>query len=162
MKKVIVIGSPGAGKSTFSRALKEKTGLSLYYLDMIWHRPDGTNISRDDFDVRLAEILAKDEWIIDGNYLRTLPQRLRVCDTVFLLDYPTDVCISGARERIGKKREDMPWIETTFDPEFKQWIIDFGKDQLPEICRLLDAYKSQKEIVVFKTREDAQKYLHER
>lgn len=50
MEKVIIIGCPGAGKSTFARKLKEKTGLPLFYLDMIWHKPDGTNISRDEFD----------------------------------------------------------------------------------------------------------------
>ena len=48
MKKVIVIGSPGAGKSTFSRKLRDKTGLPLFYLDMIWHKPDKTNITREE------------------------------------------------------------------------------------------------------------------
>ncbi|MEY8605912.1 hypothetical protein [Muribaculum intestinale] len=32
MKKVIIIGCPGAGKSTFARKLSAKTGLPLYYL----------------------------------------------------------------------------------------------------------------------------------
>ena len=50
MKKVIIIGCPGAGKSTFARKLKDRTGLPLFYLDMIWHKADGTNISRDEFD----------------------------------------------------------------------------------------------------------------
>lgn len=60
MKRIIVIGSPGAGKSTFSRQLRDKTGLPLYYLDMIWHLPDRTTITKDEFDEKLAEILKKD------------------------------------------------------------------------------------------------------
>ncbi len=100
MKKVIVIGCPGAGKSTFSRKLSAKLGLPLYYLDMIWHRPDRTVIGRDEFDTRLAEILAEDKWILDGNYIRTLPIRLAECDTVFLFDLPLDECIEGAKSRL--------------------------------------------------------------
>ena len=86
MKRAIVIGSPGAGKSTFARRLRDVTGLPLYYLDLIWHLPDRTNISREEFDARLRQILEKDEWIIDGNYSRTIEPRLAACDTAFLLD----------------------------------------------------------------------------
>ena len=120
MEKILVIGSPGAGKSTFARRLRDETGIPLHYLegiplhylDLLWHRPDRTNVAREEFDMRLAQILEMDRWIIDGNYLRTLEMRIRACDTVFLLDYPMKVCLAGAEERIGKKREDLPWIET--------------------------------------------------
>lgn len=103
MLKILVIGSPGAGKSTFARKLRNVTGLPLYYLDMLWHNPNRTNISREEFDARLSEIVKMEEWIIDGNYQRTLEMRLRECDTVFLLDYPLEICLLGAESRIGKK-----------------------------------------------------------
>ena len=109
MKKAIVIGCPGAGKSTFARKLHEKTKLPLFYLDMIYHKPDKTHISREEFDRRLSEIFALDEWIIDGQYARTLERRIVECDTVFFLDYPTSVCLDGAKSRIGKERPEMPW-----------------------------------------------------
>lgn len=153
MKKVIVIGCPGAGKSTFARKLRDASGIPLYYLDRIWHRPDRTNVCREEFDLRLREILQKDSWIIDGNYLRTLEMRLRECDTVFLLDYPVEVCLEGARSRIGKAREDMPWIETEFDEEFMQWILDFEKEQRPQIYALLEKYKEGRDIFIFRSRE---------
>ena len=151
MFKVIVIGSPGAGKSTFARKLRDLTGLPLYYLDMLWHRPDQTNISKEAFDTRLGEMLKTDKWIIDGNYLRTLEMRLRECDTVFLMDYPLEVCISGAESRIGKQREDLPWIESEFDEEFKQWIIDFPQNQLPQIYELLSQYRESSNIIIFRS-----------
>ncbi len=88
MLRAIVIGSPGAGKSTFARKLRDTAHLPLYYLDMLWHKPDKTTISKEEFDAALQELLKKDRWIIDGNYLRTLEIRLQACDTVFLLDYP--------------------------------------------------------------------------
>ncbi len=143
MLKVIVIGSPGAGKSVFARKLRDKINLPLYYLDMLWHKSDKTNISREEFDVQLDEIIKKDRWIIDGNYQRTLEIRLKECDTVFLLDFPLEICLLGAESRIGRKREDLPWIENEFDEEFKQWIIDFPKKQLPQIYELLEKYKKR-------------------
>ncbi len=76
MKKVLIIGCPGAGKSTFGRKLAVKTGLPLHYLDMIWHKPDRTTVSREEFDERLREIMAGPEWILDGNYKRTMAMRL--------------------------------------------------------------------------------------
>lgn len=159
MLKAIVIGSPGAGKSTFSRKLKNITDLELYYLDMIWHKPDQTNISKEEFDQQLNKIIKKDSWIIDGNYLRTMEQRLKACDTVYFLDYPLEVCLEGVNARIGKQREDMPWIESQFDQEFKQWIIEFPQVQLPEIYKLLENYKKDKEIIIFKSRKEADEYL---
>ena len=137
MKKVIVIGCPGAGKSTFARKLSAKTGLPLYYLDMIWHLPDRNTLSREDFATRLEMITSGEKWIIDGNYLHTMPFRLQNCDTVFFFDLPTEVCLAGAEERIGKEREDMPWTEEKLDEEFRQWIIDFPMQQLPVINALL-------------------------
>ena len=127
MLKAIVIGSPGAGKSTFARKLSDKMHLPLYYLDMLWHKPDRTTVDRNIFDEKLKEIVLKEKWIIDGNYGRTLEMRIQWCEAIFLLDFPVEECLAGAKSRIGKQRVDMPWIETQFDEEFKQWIMDFLK-----------------------------------
>ena len=149
MKKVMIIGCAGAGKSTFARKLRDKTNLPLYYLDMIWHKPDKTNISREEFDEKLQEIIQREEWIIDGNYGRTLEIRMKACDTVFLLDYPLDVCLEGAHARIGKEREDMPWQATEIDEEFVQWIKDFPKNEMPAVWELVEKYKYEKNIIIF-------------
>lgn len=159
MNKIIIIGCPGAGKSTFARRLRDITNFPLYYLDMIWHNPDKTNISKEEFDLKIIEIIKNDKWIIDGNYKRTLDIRLEACDTVFLLDYPADECLNGISSRIGNKREDMPYIEEELDLEFKQWVIDFPNNQLPIIYEKLDKYKNIKNINIFKSREEADNYI---
>lgn len=158
MRKVVVIGCPGAGKSTFARRLSAATGLPLFYLDLLWHRPDRTSVSRETFDARLQEVLAQEAWIIDGNYLRTLEMRLSACDTVFLLDYPTSVCLAGAAARIGSERPDLPWVETTFDESFRQWIEAFPQEQLPRIYALLARYRAGRSVTVFRSREEAAAY----
>lgn len=157
MQKVIIIGCPGAGKSTFGRKLADVTGLPLHYLDMIWHRPDRTTVSREEFDKQLDSLLDGDRWIIDGNYIRTLPLRLFRCDTVFMFDLPLEVCLAGAEERLGKERVDMPWTDTVLDEDFRQWILDFPKMQLPLINLFLDSYNGT--VVRFKSRREADEYI---
>ena len=159
MERILVIGCPGAGKTHFARALAEKTGLPLFHLDLLWHLPDKTTVPRQVFDTRLSEILCRSRWIIDGNYLRTLGRRLACCDRVFLLDLPVEDCLAGAAARIGKKRPDLPWVEQELDEEFRNWILDFPRDQLPEILRLLAGCSAQ--VTVFHTREEADRWLAE-
>lgn len=158
-KKIIVIGCPGAGKSTFSKKLREKTGLPLYHLDMIWHRPDRTNVSREEFDDRLKQLICGERWIIDGHYARTLEMRLKACDTVFLLDLPTEECLAGVEARIGKPRDDMPWTETEFDSDFKRHILDFRQNKMPRAYELIDKYSAGKSIYIFHSREEANDFL---
>lgn len=159
MKKVIVIGCPGSGKTTFSEKLNKITGLPLYHLDAIWHKPDKTHIPREEFDWRIQEIFKTSEWIIDGNYSRTIEMRLKECDTVFLFDLPVEVCIQGATERIGKGRYDLPWLETELDPEFEIFIREFPETTLPKIYDLIEKYKEEKEIVIFRSREDSDRFI---
>lgn len=159
MNKVIIIGCPGSGKTTFAEKLNKATALPLYYLDAIWHKPDKTHISREFFDERLKEIFALEKWIIDGNYSRTLEERIAVCDTIFLFDLPTDICLKGAIERLGKGRYDMPWIDSKLDPNLKEQIEQFKARNLPTIYQLIEKYSSNRQIVIFKARKDADDYI---
>jgi len=159
MKKNIVIGCPGSGKSVFSKKLSEKMSIPLYHLDLIWNKEDKTTITREEFEIKLKEIFKEETWIMDGNYQRTLNMRIEECDTVFLLDYPLEVCLNGATSRVGVKRDDMPWLEETLDEGFKQRIINFSNEKLPEIYKLLEKHKESKNITIFKTREESEQYL---
>ena len=158
MRRAIVIGCPGSGKSTFARRLRDKTGLPLFYLDRLYWRADRTHLEPDAFDVRLNEVLSLDEWIIDGNYTRTLPMRLARCDTVFFLDYPVEVCLEGVAARRGTRREDMPWVEQSEDAAFIEFVRCFNVDTRPAILEHLrgaigvDVYR-------FTDRRDAERYL---
>ena len=159
MKKVIVIGCPGSGKSTVSRALHNKTGIPLYHLDMMYWNADKTTVEKSVFLERLSDVLEKDEWIIDGNYGSTMELRMAACDTVIFLDYPLDMCLDGINERRGKPRSDMPWIETEEDAEFIEFIKSYNEQQKPKVLELLEKY-SEKNIIILESREQADAFLN--
>ena len=158
MKKVIVIGCPGSGKSTFSKALSEKTDIPLYHLDLLYWNADRTTVSHELFLKRLTSVLEEDKWIIDGNYASTMEMRLQACDTVFFLDYPTSVCLEGVEQRKGKPRADLPWPDTENDEAFLELIKNYATDSRPIVLSLLKKYPD-KEQYVFQDRAEATAYL---
>ncbi len=159
MKKIIVIGCPGSGKSTFSKSLHKITRIPLYHLDMLFWNKDKTTVEKSVFLDRLLEIIEKPEWIIDGNYGSTMELRMEKCDTVIFLDYPLDVCLNGINARKGKPRSDMPWIESDEDvAEFIEFVKKYNSENRPKIIALLNKY-SHKDIIIFSTRTQAEDFL---
>ena len=161
MKKVIVIGCPGSGKSTFSKALHKITNIPLFHLDMIFWNADKTTVEKPVFLDRLFKIIQSDEWIIDGNYGSTMELRMQACDTVIFLDYPLDVCLNGIKERKGKPRSDLPWIEPDEDDvEFLEFIKNYNSQSRPKVMELLDRF-SHKDVIIFSNRTQAEDFLFE-
>ena len=159
MKKIMIIGCPGSDKSTFSRALHEKTGIPLYHLDRMFWNADRTTVEKHVFMERLKNAMEQDEWIIDGNYGSTIELRLAACDTVFFLDYPVEVCLQGIRQRRGKPRSDMPWFETEEeDAEFISFIKSYNSESRPQVMELLEKY-AHKNIHIFRSRAEKDAFL---
>ena len=163
MNKVLVIGNCGSGKTTFARALAEKTGLPLVHLDRLYWHGNWEHLDKDAFDAALQQELEKPLWILDGNYGRTLPHRLSYCDTVFFLDMPKMTCLWGVIKRSlsskGKSRQDMGGN----CPE--------GLDRrLWELCRSVMAYNRKAQyarlgeiknirVTALRSRKDVQNFL---
>ena len=113
----------------------------------------------DQFDHMLHKILIRPQWIIDGNYMRTMALRLCYADTVFYLDYDPAVCLAGILEREGTKRVDMPWETDENDDEFIEYVKTFQNRQRPKIEALLHANESTFRLIRFTTREQSEQYL---
>ena len=157
MKRILIIGSPGVGKSTFAKELAKRTGVPLFHLDLIWFHDNGDMESREIFDKKLQEILETERWIIDGYYPRTLEHRLKYADTVFFLDLPEGVCLEGAKQRLGTKRDNNPVYETELNESLKERILTFRIFNTSYIEDLLEDFDGQ--IIQFHTRGEIENWL---
>lgn len=160
MKKVMIIGNSGSGKSTFARKLQENTHLPLYHIDMMYWTGKGTPVTRSWFKEKHREAIEKDEWIIDGNFLGTMESRMDACDTIIFLDYPTDVCLEGVRNRIGTKRPDIPWVEEKENPVFMEYIRTYNEKVRPTVMEMIERHKD-KRIIILHNRKEADVLLKE-
>ena len=159
MKRILIIGNAGSGKTTFAKRLAEKLELPLIHLDRLYWCGDWEHLSRDEFDTVLQAELEKPQWIIDGNYASTMELRMEACDTVIFLDYPVELCLQGIRNRKGKPRSDLPWLEPEEDDEeFLEFIRNYPIQNRPEVLNLLNRY-SHKRSFVFTDRAQAMAFL---
>ena len=163
MKKVIVIGCSGSGKSTLARQLGEITGLPVVHLDKLWWRPGWETVSRDEFDILHQAAMNEPSWIMDGNFSRTLPERVEKCDTVIYLDFNRIACTMGVLKRVfsslGKVRPDMgEGCPERFDWEFLTWVWNFNRKNRNKTYELLNNAGGKK-IYVLKNRKQVKTFL---
>ena len=157
-RRILVLGCPGSGKSTFARKLYECTGIPLTHLDNIWWKADRTHITRDEFDSKLEKLLREDAWILDGDYSRTYEIRIRACDTIIFLDYSEETCMRGIVERVGTYRTDIPWSEQRLDPELAEIVRNYRRENRPSVYALMEKYP-MKRSYVFQKRLQAEAWL---
>ena len=163
MERIMIIGCGGAGKSTLARRLGEKLNLPVVHLDKLFWKPGWEQISREEFDTLHREALAGKKWIIDGNFGRTMGERIRHCDTVIYLDFSRYACLLGIVKRIltsyGKVRPDMgEGCPERIDWEFLKWVWNFNKNKREDTYRLLNKTDGIEKIVL-KNRRAVRKFL---
>jgi adenylate kinase family enzyme len=164
MKKVLIIGSGGAGKSTLARRLGEATGIEVVHLDKLHWKPNWTSPPKDEWRKTVAEALKKDEWIMDGNFGGTMEMRIKACDTVIFLDFPRRICLYRAVKRAltyyNKTRPDMgEGCREKIDFEFLGWIWNFPKTTKPVIEERLTLLGKEKNIVRLRRPREAADFL---
>jgi len=166
MKRILIIGSPGTGKTTFATQLAEKTKLPLIHLDLYYHDKSKdyyNEINKEAWYAKVDELISKDKWIIDGNYNSTLEARVRRADTIIFFDFSRRAAFNGVLQRRvkphNKKRHDMPsdWREH-IDFGFLRYIWKYNKDKRPKVRETIFAPKD-KTVVVFRNRKDANNFL---
>ena len=165
MERILIIGCSGSGKSTLARALGEKLDIPVVHLDQLWWKEGWENVTREEFDSRLAMAMNADQWIIDGNYSRTIPMRLPKCDTIIYLDFNRWECLLGMMQRVlgsyGKVRPDMsPGCPERFDLEFVKWIWNFNKNNRVRNYTWLAQAKHARSIVL-RNRKEVKAFLEQ-
>ena len=145
-EKIIIIGASGSGKSTVARQLSAWWDIPVVHLDKLSWKEGWIRASNEEFDSLVEQELAKDKWIMDGNFPRTLKRRMDACDTVIYLDYPLWFCIFRVLKRViknyGKPRPDMnPGCPEKFDPGFLKRIWNFNRRDVIIIIAILQNRK---------------------
>ena len=163
MERIIIIGCGGAGKSTLARKLGEVLDLPVVHLDKLFWKPGWVETSHEEFDALLAQELAKDKWIMDGNFNRTMPERMKRCDTIIYLDFSCFACLMGVLKRVittyGKVRPDMgEGCPERIDLEFLKWVWNFNKNKRESYYKLLNEAENV-ETIVLKNRRAVKLFL---
>ena len=166
MKRILVIGSGGAGKSTFAMELGEILELPVIHLDQAYWKPGWEKPSKDEWAKTVRDLVAKPEWIMDGNFGGTLPQRIKRADAIILLDISRWVCLWRVGRRIlkyrGRHRPDMPpGCHERFDMEFIRWIWRYPAKSLPAKMALLSASGPDQRVVILKSMRDVRHFLED-
>jgi adenylate kinase family enzyme len=164
MRKVLVIGSSGAGKSTFARRLGEVSGLPVIHLDRLFWNADWVETPKDQWRERVADVLKGESWIIDGNYGGTMEMRLEACDTVIFLDLPALVCTWSVLKRVILYREDTRpdmanGCPERFDWEFLKWTWNYPVRSRPGVEERLAKVRDRKRIITLRSRREMEDFL---
>jgi adenylate kinase family enzyme len=127
MKRILILGSGGAGKSTLASRLGELLKLEVIHLDSYYWKSGWIETPKEEWEEVIERLIIGDSWIIDGNYSRTLGQRIKECDTVIFLDRSRWICLWRVLKRRimyrnGKRPDMAAGCEEKLDIEFMRWI----------------------------------------
>jgi len=162
--RIMIVGSPGSGKSTFAEQLCKITSLPLIHLDNEFWKPGWVETPRPEWIGKQKLLVSGDKWIIDGDYSSTMEIRFEAAELIIFLDVNRFICIMRAAKRTGKKRMDLPdyldepkAISNDFF-EFCKWIWDYPKKGRKKVLLLHNEY-SEKAFLHIKYKRDVKKIL---
>ncbi|MCU9614984.1 DNA topology modulation protein [Caldibacillus lycopersici] len=164
MKKIILIGSGGAGKSTLARRLSEKLNIEVFHLDALFWKPNWVMVPRNEQIEVQQHLVKQPEWIIDGNYNGTMDIRLQAADTIIFVDLHRLICMYRAFKRMWKYRKktrpDMgDGCEERLDWSFLKWIWTYPKKRKPEILYKLSQLADEKNIIILSSRKEIRQFI---
>jgi adenylate kinase family enzyme len=164
VKRVLVIGTGGSGKSTVARRLAQRTALPLIHLDAHYWRPGWQPTPRDEWQAKVQQILRGQTWIIDGNYGGTLDLRLAACDTVIFLDLPRIVCLWRVLRRqlryLGRTRPELsPGCPERLSWEFLTWIWTYPSRRRGDILKRLAGLDQRKRVVILRSSAEVEQFM---
>lgn len=164
MKKVLVIGSGGSGKTTFTKELGARTGLPVIHLDQLFWHPGWVKTPDEEWDRLIAELCARGEWIMDGNYGRTLAPRIEAADTIIFLDASRWLCtwriVTRQIRYAGRIRPDSaPGCPERLTWEFVSWVWTYPSRRRPDVMKRLDAVRATKRVVILRSGREIREFL---
>ncbi len=165
MKRILVLGNSGSGKSTMAKLIGEKLNIKVHHIDSYFWGPNWNPIPKTELKDCIREIIKNDSWVIDGNYSSSLDIRLKEADTLIYLNYPTSLSLYRViKRRImyhNKTRPDMgEGCNEKIDLEFLKWIIGFKRKNRPKLMKLIEE-NFDGDIIFINNKSDYNKFVKE-
>ncbi|MBM2825986.1 MAG: family ATPase [Dehalococcoidia bacterium] len=166
MKRVLVIGSGGAGKSTLARQLGALLGIEVIHLDSLFWKPGWVETPKTEWLSTVEELAKREAWIMDGNYSATLAPRLAAADAVVLMNFPRRICLWRVVKRrfqyIGRSRPDMaPGCPERLDWSFLKWIWTYPTRSRPRVREMIDQYSDVRTVIELRTPLEVSQFLRD-
>lgn len=165
MKRIIIIGPGGAGKSTLAKELGEILKIEVLHLDKLYWQSGWVEPSADEWSQKVEELLKSDSWVMDGNFGGTMEMRLAACDTAIFMDFPPTTCLYRVLKRRLKyrntNRPDMTeGCNEKVDLEFLGWIWNYRRTKKPKVEKILQRFEQEKNIVRLTSPKEVENFLN--
>ncbi len=162
MRRVVIIGSYGAGKTVLAGQLGELLAIPVHHIDAVRWRPGWKLAPTEEWLETLARIVSEPAWIIDGNFERTLEPRLAAADTVIFLDFPLALSLWRViRRRLSRKpRRDLPsGLEERLGLQVIRLVDGYRRETRPKLLELLSRYGEGREVITLRRPREARVLL---
>lgn len=162
MKRILILGSCGAGKSTLAKRLHDILGIDIIHLDQHYWKPSWTRTESEEWQKKVEDLIKEESWIMDGNYRSTMDLRLPQADAIIWLDFSPPVCFYRiVKRRLKNNRVDaLAGCKERISFELLKWVLwKFPRENRPDIAKRLEILKGKKDIHILKSNKDAELFL---
>ena len=164
MERVVVLGPGGAGKTEVATTISRRLGLPVVHLDVLFWREGWTPAPRDEARRDLAAAVARERWVVDGNFLDCDEARFERADAVIFLDLPRRVCLWRVLKRLvrdrGRSRPDLPrGSREGFDLSLLRWIWRYPCVDRPRVLAILARLDDRVAVHHLRSRADVRRFL---
>lgn len=166
MKRIVIIGNGGSGKSTLGEKLSKILNIEVTHLDKITFKPGWIRVEESEFRKTLDEIISEENWIVEGwSYHSTLKKRLEASTVIIYLKFNIFFCYRNALLRHIKYSfrqnpydpPNSPILKKTNKMVKAMWKV--YKVYEPELQQMLEELKERKKIFVFENRKEVNRFL---
>jgi len=161
--RILVTGTCGAGKTTFSKKLAGTLNVPLIHLDKEFWQPNWGQLGQEQWRVKVSDLVKGDNWVIEGNYSNSFDIRFPRATMILHLEVHRLVCLYRCIKRslfsYGKVRDDMaPDCPERFDLNFYKYVWNFHKIQGPRVLKAAEELFDG-EIILLKSKDDKEQFL---